>query len=386
MTPRAVKIWSRVHTWTSLISTVFLLMLCITGLPLIFHHEIEHLTGETAEPAVLPAGTPMADLDRIVTAGVARYPGYVPHYVVWDRDEAALVHVVVSPTYTSPVEENRLVTLDGRTAEVLGQPAPGGFMHVMLQLHVDMFAGLPGKLFLGAMGLLFAVAIVSGVVLYAPFMRRLDFGTVRATSSRARWLDVHNLLGVVTVVWALVVGLTGTINTLAELMIGYWQKTELAEMVRPYAGKPPLAQHGSVQAAVDAARAAAPGKTTFFMAFPKAPYYTDQHHFVVFMRGEAPLTSRLMTPVLVDGETATVTATRELPWYLKALLVSQPLHFGDYGGMPLKILWALLDLITIAVLCTGLYLWVVRRRSRIGARRIVAPDAIPSAPSTQPAE
>ena len=29
-----------------------------------------------------------------------------------------------------------------------------------------------------------------------------------------------------------------------------------------------------------------------------------------------------------------------MPWYVKALKLSQPLHFGDYGGMPLKIIWA----------------------------------------------
>ena len=34
----------------------------------------------------------------------------------------------------------------------------------------------------------------------------------------------------------------------------------------------------------------------------------------------------------------------------------QPLHFADYGGLPLKILWAILDLITIFVLVSGLYL------------------------------
>ena len=37
MQSRAIRIWAWVHTWTSLICTVFLLMLCLTGLPLIFH-------------------------------------------------------------------------------------------------------------------------------------------------------------------------------------------------------------------------------------------------------------------------------------------------------------------------------------------------------------
>ena len=58
---RTVRIWSVVHTWSSLISTLFLLLLCITGLPLIFHHD-ELLgydpTPEIAQPgAVEPAPT-----------------------------------------------------------------------------------------------------------------------------------------------------------------------------------------------------------------------------------------------------------------------------------------------------------------------------------------
>lgn len=45
------------------------------------------------------------------------------------------------------------------------------------------------------------------------------------------------------------------------------------------------------------------------------------------------------------------------------LALSQPLHFGDYGGLPLKLLWALLDLLTIVVLASGLYLWIARRKA-----------------------
>ncbi|WP_334385616.1 PepSY-associated TM helix domain-containing protein [Bradyrhizobium sp. AZCC 2262] len=46
-----------------------------------------------------------------------------------------------------------------------------------------------------------------------------------------------------------------------------------------------------------------------------------------------------------------------------ALQVSRPLHFGDYGGLPLKIIWALLDLAAIVVLASGLYLWLGKRKS-----------------------
>ena len=78
------------------------------------------------------------------------------------------------------------------------------------------------------------------------------------------------------------------------------------------------------------------------------------------MHGDSPLTERLYRPVLIDAETGELTARPRLPGYMTTLLLSQPLHLGDYGALPLKVLWALLDLMTILVLVSGLYLWFKR--------------------------
>ncbi|RYE90009.1 MAG: PepSY domain-containing protein, partial [Oxalobacteraceae bacterium] len=45
MTPNKLRRWSWIHKWSSLICTVFMLLLCVTGLPLIYHHEIVHALG-----------------------------------------------------------------------------------------------------------------------------------------------------------------------------------------------------------------------------------------------------------------------------------------------------------------------------------------------------
>ena len=59
----SLRRWSWIHTWSSLVCTAFMLLLCITGLPLIFHEEIDDLLHEeVAEPAA-PPGAPPADLD-----------------------------------------------------------------------------------------------------------------------------------------------------------------------------------------------------------------------------------------------------------------------------------------------------------------------------------
>jgi uncharacterized iron-regulated membrane protein len=362
---RKIKAWAWVHKWSSLVCTVFMLLLCITGLPLIFHHEIGHLLGTEVDAPKMPAGTPRASLDRVIATAHALHPERVVQFVSQPEDDDGLWFVTLTPT-PAPTDDFKSVAVDARTGQVLAQPKfDEGFMWVMLKLHVDLFAGLPGKLFLGFMGLLLLVAIVSGVVLYAPFMRKLDFGTVRRERRpRVKWLDLHNLLGIVTLVWAFTVGATGMINTWADLVIKYWQYDQLSTLLAPYKGQPetPKAERGSVQRSLEVALERAPGMKVSFIAFPGTAF-SSPHHNTVFLRGNEPFTSRLLQPVLVDAKTAQVTASPQLPWYLTALLVSQPLHFGDYGGMPMQILWALLDIATIIVLGSGLYLWLKRGKA-----------------------
>jgi uncharacterized iron-regulated membrane protein len=378
MTPRTIRIWALVHTWTSLISTLFLLLLCLTGLPLIFHHEIDDALGFAPRVEAPVAGTAKATVDRIVAAALAHDPGKVLQYIAWDKDEPGQVIAFTNTAPNGAPDKAVVTAFDAHSARPLGAVGIGPML-IVLKLHTDMFAGQPGKLFLGAMGLLFIAAIVSGVVLYWPFTRRLQFSTVRTgQSARVAWLDWHNLIGVTTLAWALVVGGTGVINTWAELMLDTWKATELAAMVAPYAGKPPPAQLASLDAVVAHAMTAAPGMAVAFIAFPGTPF-TSSHHFAVFLRGDTALTARLLQPVLLDGETAAVADVRGLPFYLKALLVSQPLHFGDYGGIALKIVWAALDVLTILVLGSGIYLWAVKRRktrreTRRGRRMLDARD------------
>lgn len=40
-------------------------------------------------------------------------------------------------------------------------------------------------------------------------------------------------------------------------------------------------------------------------------------------------------------------------------------NFPPRGGMPLKIIWALFDIVTIIILVSGLYLWFARRKAQV---------------------
>ena len=377
MKSQTIRRWSFIHTWSSLICTLFLLMLAITGLPLVFHHEIGELTGDAPTLKEMPANTPRMDLQQLVKAAEAHRPGEVVQYFGWDEDEPNGMYAFMGKTGGGDPNDTHTFMLDARSGEAVETPsANGGFMNIMLRLHVDMYAGLPGKLLLAFMGLLFVLAIISGLVLYAPFMRRLDFATVRPNkSTRVRWLDLHNLIGVVTLTWAFVVGLTGVLNACADLVIAQWRNDSLAAMVAPYRDAPPLTERAPATDLLRIAQTTVPGSEPSFIAFPGSRF-SSEHHYAVFMKGNTHLTSHLLTPVLIDAETLNVTAIVSSPWYMDALLLSQPLHFGDYGGMPMKILWGILDVLTIIVLGSGVYLWWVRRRA---AATVNVPQAVEAA-------
>lgn len=365
MRTATVRTWCWLHKWTSLICTLFLLMLCLTGLPLIFHDEIDAAFDDRQPLPTVPANARTLPLDAYVRTATAMYPGERPLFMSFDDDRP--VANVTTAKVAQPGRGNLHITaIDRRTARPVGAlDEDAGIMAFILRLHIDMFAGLPGKLFLGFMGLLFCVSIVSGIVVYAPFMRKLAFGEIRnQRSRRVRWLDRHNLLGIATAMWVGVVGLTGVVNTLSETLTAIWRADQLAALTKPYQGQPalPIAAWGSVEGAMRTARRAAPGTEPQFIAFP-GTRFSSEYHYAVWLKGATPATRQLLTPALVDARNSELTAIRGMPWYMLALRLSQPLHFGDYGALPMKVLWALLDLVAIVILGSGVYLWLSRRRA-----------------------
>ena len=376
MTRAALRRWFWVHKWSSLVCTLFLLLVCVTGLPLVVRDELADLFDNGLPYAEVPAGTPKISFDKLVAASRQMYPGEVITSMFED-DDAPNITVLMASSWEAFKANPRImhsIRFDAYTGKVLKESKPfdqndGVFLTWMLRLHKDMFVGLSGELFLGLMTLLFVIALVSGVVIYSPFMRRLDFGTVRTgRSPRLKWLDLHNLLGVVALAWMLVVGVTGIINDLSTPLFALWQKTDVKAMLDKVQDRPvvDVSELSSQQAALDTVRAALPDKLAGGVVFPGSPFGTP-YHYVIWTKGKEPLTSRLFSPALVNARTGEFVTEVEMPWYLRALELSRPLHFGDYGGMPLKIIWILLDLVTIVVLISGLYLWLSRRSPSMAA-------------------
>lgn len=346
-----MRFWVWAHKWSSLICTAFLLVLCVTGLPLIFRGEIDHALGYGTGGQAAARPAPLSSIEA--AARVARPLGKI-HFLVWEPDKPGVITLSIAPPGAKSFFDNENVLIDAATA----RPPSGGDRasptQWLLDLHGTLLLGPMGPLVLGVPAVLFIVALISGAVIYGPFARKAGFAQVRGgRTTRTAWLDLHNMLGAVILAWMLVVGATGLINTWGASIIRFWQMSELSTYAQH--GSQPTGRMASIDAIVAAGRSRYPDFQPYFVAYPGSLMAGERFH-AVYLRGPKGLKEHIFQPVLVDSVTARVIGAPRPPWYISALALSQPLHFGDYGGAPLKIMWALLDLATIAVLVSGLKL------------------------------
>lgn len=361
--PKAIGRWRFVHKWSSIACSLVLLVACVTGLPLIFSDEINRAFAPDVVHVEAPHVGDKLTLEGVLHVAEAAFPGQVAQFEFWpdDAPDAVGVGLQVPGSEDPPHRVHVDVWSKAVSEEVM--PAET-VLAPILELHRNLFVGAIGDYILAGTAVAFLIALISGVMVYRPFMRRVAFGTVRRTSRRTTWLDRHNLLGIATLAWAMVVAITGVMNALEGPLFEAWQSERTPVLMERFADRPPPTKRAALDVALEAARAPLGDYDATSIALPGSNFSTPRHYLIWF-HGGSTLTKRIFTPVMVDGETGELASVEDLPWYLRTVEVSRPLHFGDYGGVPLEIMWALLDVLTIIVIVSGLCLWLRARRTKL---------------------
>ncbi len=362
MTANALRRWTVLHRWTSLFVTLNLTLLCVTGLYLVFHDEIDHARGIV--PVIEGTDQPRLALGEIVAAAREKHPGWTEMSYSEDQEHPGLVYISMCPPGVNDFAKAKPFLFNAHTGEPANLNLDETLSMWVLKLHINLFAGIVGELYLALVGIALLAALLSGVVLYAPFMRGIRFGKLRnERSKRVFRLDLHNLIGITTLAWLSVVTITGVILELAKPILAIYQANDLAAMTADYRDLPKPVGKVPLEIAVASAEKAWPGHHVSFALFPGTPY-SGEHHYTFFMAIGDGLESRIPKLALIDASDGGITVARESPLYIKALFLSGPLHFGDYAGMPLKIIWALFTLLTLVLCMSGIYLTWARIRSR----------------------
>jgi uncharacterized iron-regulated membrane protein len=340
-----------VHLILALAAGAVITVLGVTGSIMAFEPEIDRVQN-AALMTVTPSGNPHSLLE-IGDAVRKAYPG--------ERVDGFTVGA--TPTDACIVSVPRAqVYVDSYTLRVLGRRSNGAnWLASVHQIHLRLFTTTTwGRQVVRWSGVVLVFLLVSGLYLWWPTKRvRLTTGA----SPFRTWFDLHNAVGIFSLVFLLLLSLTGVFigfdGAMVPLAYQLTRSTPSAQAsTRVTAVKG--ARQISPDRALEIARGALPGTSPFYV-----PVVSPTAAYVVRSRFPEDRTPGGRSLVIIDSYTGRVMfaeGSRTAPGGRRVEILNRAVHTGDVFGVPSKIVMSLASLMAPVQLVTGLMLWLRRKR------------------------
>ncbi|SHJ84410.1 PepSY-associated TM helix domain-containing protein [Propionispora hippei] len=383
-----MRYWYKIHRWIGFICLLFFLLLCLTGLPLLFKteiHDFNLLDKENMHPASdyrqiwreVDAG------ERLVKEG---YSGKSIRSISVQPDEGRILFRVQDKDSNKPVAARLSMggeqlayypsdhTLQPWHQEKIKYPWLAEFMHEMHRLHMYLGMGKGGMVFLGFMCFLSLVSVVSGCVLYGPFMKRSPFALIGNRSWRERWFSWHKFLGIVTAVWAIILCFSGVVIVVFSLSYGLYIQDSKTAAQDYWQSAPAAGKHLSLAEAKSFVMETFPDDVILSLDLPDRRQSPPAYVFYITPATENPLDFLGQLVFIPDKKGMEPQYfTKPLPDYLFFAGYMLKLHIHNHELLILKILWALLDIALIFVILSGLLGWL-RKGEKIERSSVATPS------------
>lgn len=340
-----------VHNWIGLIAGFVIALISLAGSVIVFRSEIRD--------AQLPKRAPGADTSiRASIDDVARQ-------VARARPGAMIRRVRLPETpggpYIVQIESGekveRLVS-DSSTAQVIGT-LETKWLDWTVDLHRNLLSGKVGRNTVGAFGTTLLVLAATGLLLWIARARNWRaWITVPAGGSSRRFsFEFHRLTGLWSYAILTVVAFTGIAISYPDAFQLAMQRMmgDPAPVGAPHLASDSIPQMKSLDEYLRIARSAMPDGVPVELRLP--------------LPGKGPVQLRLSRPgdltpaanrVYLEPSTATVMLTSraaDRPLSARVFAAFAPIHYGEFGGFPIKALWALVGLTPSILFVTGLIVW-----------------------------
>lgn len=322
---------------------------------LVFSDEIDH-TLNAAAFHVKPEGQ-RRPLNSLYKAGQQVASGN-PYLYFLRMPQAPSETVVMRAEYSA---ENKVyIFLNPYTAEVLHvRRSKDYFTGWLLYLHFTLLSGLTGSVVILVIAFLIIISLITGLYVYRKHLWKvLTFRDKIEWKHRSRrWRNLHRVVGVWALLFNLLIVITG-------ILIQF-------KVVNARTGKkaPSLALNAPID--IDRCFAAARGGMAGFNIMGiRLPKKAGDPVVFTGNAGESRLLGEYNSSVSVDPASFTIVKTLDFKTAgtgkkLNASVVQ--LHFGNYGGVALKIVYCLLGLAPGALALSGMLIWW--RRKFLAKRR-----------------
>lgn len=366
-----VRLYKVVHTWTGITAGMLLFIAFYAGAITVF---AEPLARWISTPGVTRL-TPLEQSDELLARVLAARPDAgkdltlylgeaedVPARLIWkkSRNDKAPWSAELSPEGELRME----------------QLHPAGVAEFVDRIHKT--GGLPGDVeigqtIMGVVAAVYVVAIISGLIIVLPSLAKDLFALRVGANLKRMWLDAHNVVGVLSLPFHIVIALTAVVFGLHDIFYGALDRVVYDGQLKSVmsAGNP-FQQVGKdshpasmlpVGALVERVRTVSPAFTPVEIRYRNAglrdatamvwghepSYMTRGNGFAVL----SAATGEILNTDYLPGGRSAWTAT---------VSTFFALHFATFGGDSMRACYFLLGLSGAFLFYSGNLLWIESRR------------------------
>ena len=360
------------HSWSGIILGLFVYIVSFTGCLALFDHELQTWEDPAKRLQVANTVQPMMSTFE--------------HWVQTNAKQELVDFIVFSyPSIYKPYYEALMNTEDdsgGLTRHAIrwdtskGQELTtkhGGLTEWLLGFHRDLMwpttlgGRTAGRSLVGLVGIILMLSIITGIITHTKIIK--EFFTLRVKRSvHLKWQDLHKVLGLWALPFYTMIAFTGAflgiISILSQVIAVLAFKGDVDALISAVQGtqREPAGISSPMYSVDEVANRHFPGSNRKPDRILISDWGDKNSTYLVFYNPETELSS--VDQLTVNGSTGELVKakpSKKVSPANRVINAMSPLHYGNYGGIWLKFLYAILGVFLCVVTATGLMVWIERR-------------------------
>ncbi|MEM7108316.1 MAG: PepSY-associated TM helix domain-containing protein, partial [Bacteroidota bacterium] len=364
------KLWN-IHNWVGLYAGIFIAVLSVTGVLALFKVEID----EAINPNYFKIDTPTEttnlhpDVNTLIDSlkneyGASNLESITPsldesknwiirfNQVIWKPYPRKIFHQIFFNPY------------QGKIVGVRDYAKTWG--HYIRHIHARLFIGQVGRIWAGLGGMALLVSTITGILIYGHFMKRQFFGAIRNKNLKLRSADFHKVIGMTTLLFNLMISVTGAWLGLQFILQPALQIKSPEQYKRT---EKPISPEDDLAYPVDYVKAFETSRTLFPDLSPRIIRESKGGSRKITIRGNVPKTAyqNSINYIVLDKRDYHELGRydiREKSLHNKLYYAQEGLHYGDFGGIWVKVIYSFFGLTSGILAILGFVLYLERTKSK----------------------
>lgn len=363
------KLWG-IHNWVGLYAGVVIAVLSVTGVLALFKVEIDEAVNagyfkisQPDEPANFHP-----HVKQLIDSLKSEYGTSNLAYVrpTLDKSKNWIISFGSRGKNILQQRQNQIF-FNPYTARVVGiRDYAKSFGLYIRSLHVRLFTGLVGQIWVGFGGLALLISTVTGILIYGGFMKSQFFGAIRSRNLKLKSADYHKMIGMTTLLFNLMIAITGT---WLGLQVFLQPALQIKSPERYKRIEKPISKEEDTAYEIDYIQAFETSRALFPDLIPGEMVHSRDGSRTITIVGDVPKTAYQdkINYIVLDKKDYSELARydiREESLGDKVYYAQEGLHFGNFGGTWVKLIYSFFGITSGVLSILGFVLYLERTKSK----------------------